>query len=1050
MSNQTIPPVPRSLLVALAFGATQLLASLAGAQCPPDGPPCAVGDDFVAGRWDLSALSGSYGLSGTERFHDVFAGLWDDYSTSGTLAIEMLGGAESNWVDVACDGTVTGQATERISGSISKNWLASNCINPQPPPGDMLWSVTIERTYSITGTVTGPGELELDLQVDTATIDLGGTFGESGDCRGESFSASVGGVDISGDTELVTLSGAWTPGQTTWSPTVSPRDGSSTWLEEIAYRLEIDGCGSGCLELELHPSVSQDPQPSYFEYLALTSVTITRNASADLGSTTPIVTAFSLDEPTAYLEGVSVATSARAEIDWRGEAPDQVEFTYGATVETVAGAASVTWQFDAGDPATTIEVVAIQGSDRSPPFQIAAPKVVVPGWAGETSDWSGEPGVQYAATLAWPVSLQTTQTLETFSLWSGLWGISAEAASTFEANASSVGTPEAGELETTASFEAAGKTFGFGMSGTNSTTLACDGLTTTGSATATLAGASWKKTFNPVTAIPGLEAAACGLSGLLCDVVGSVGLKASAGATLTGTATFTGEGEEIEWDGGSLAGSLTGKISATAGLPKPVAGLASVSVHGGGTGCLELMVVPQFELTQVAGDLEVGGSVSFLGLSAEAGHTWEFGGGCGRVAPPIRPRGGSSPFVPADGRLATAATVVDEELVGIAVWSELPAGQSRPSGDIHYRIWRDGVWGAIHALTDDADADTLPAVAFDPNDDPMIVWSRSVGPVPTMTSELPAFANGYELSWASIDLDTELSAADGVLTANTGNDFGAELVLDASGTVSLFWQRVAGIELLGTSAHPASILHATWDAGSAAWSPEEAVATGLEGVWGWSAAAHSADDMLVAFVEDGDGDAGTDVDREVVQVTRTAGVWMLPVSVTADAVADDSVHVAFDASGAPELLWRRDASVRQLRGDLGVPDELAFTSAAPAIDEGIGLGFGHGRVVTTSGGLATIWPDSTELLVARDLPDDPEPGWTVPESPFPSDEAQLVHSVSARADELLVGWSSRAFTAGGTGLEERVEPRFARLPGQPGIFADGFESGDPGRWSAVP
>ena len=80
---------------------------------PPPPPTCDVDGQFIGGRWDLSQLSGQYSVSGSESFRPfIDDSLTDEYQTSGSLSVTLLGGSQDNYVDVACDGSVTGRGRE--------------------------------------------------------------------------------------------------------------------------------------------------------------------------------------------------------------------------------------------------------------------------------------------------------------------------------------------------------------------------------------------------------------------------------------------------------------------------------------------------------------------------------------------------------------------------------------------------------------------------------------------------------------------------------------------------------------------------------------------------------------------------------------------------------------------------------------------------------------------------------------------------------------------------------------------------------------------------
>jgi hypothetical protein len=107
--------------------------------------------------------------------------------------------------------------------------------------------------------------------------------------------------------------------------------------------------------------------------------------------------------------------------------------------------------------------------------------------------------------------------------------------------------------------------------------------------------------------------------------------------------------------------------------------------------------------------------------------------------------------------------------------------------------------------------------------------------------------------------------------------------------------------------------------------------------------------------------------------------------------------------------------------------------------------------VRAADGLLALWPENTEVLGTGDLSSNPQPGWSAVEAPLSEvvgEQSLSLYSAQAVGSDLVVGWSTRAFTAGLSGLEGLVEPRFTRMPVQPSIFSDGFEAGDMMSWSA--
>lgn len=1041
--EQGCTPILHVCLVALLAIAMPALAV-----CPVDPPPpedCDNNGDFVGGRWDISERLGNYTLDGTEIFYwpDPVPdeNLVEDYITTGTLNVEIVGGVDENFIDVACDGTVSGQGRERISGTIDKAFApALSCSALLSDDMDMHWNVVIERSYTITGVVSGHGQLDLDLTVDTAILDASGQLYAQLDGFCQTQPQSIEALDIAGDIERIRLSGGYDPDNGLYEPQISTLD-ARTWLDDIFHRLALNfewpWIGAPfVMNPVLEPAGStQPPFQTDNEYFIQDAVSVTEDLQIKSDSTAPIIVSLVLQEPAQYLLEVPVDSEVVATIDWRGEPPGTVEFTYGGTTDIVPGADSVSWTFNAGEPGIKIDVVAIGSEAESAPFSVAVPKVSVPGWAGSAGDWSGAAGIQYDAVLDWPVTLETTRTLNTISLFSGLWGISGSISSDFNATAYSNGSPGTNQMTTDASFRFAGKSMDFQLAGPNQTTLTCDDLTTQGSATIIIPLLKWKKTINPLTLIPGVEPAVCSLSGLLCSVIKSIGIKAEANANLAGTPSYIGQDAEIEWDGGSLGGSLDGSIGLAAGLPKPLNKVASFSVYGGAGGCIDFTVAPDLALTTLGGELNAGISASFFGLTAGADEQWPFGDPCPFAT--VIGRGDPIGWVPADGQLSMAAQMHGAGIQGIAVWSELPGGQSRPSGNIHYRFFNGDQWGPIHALTDSVQSDIAPAVEFDGLGNAVIVYMHSPATVPSQTSDLPAFADSLELHWASVDPVSELPVATGSLTANTVNDFGPDLQRDADGGLHLFWQQASGIEITGTAGDPVAILSSSWNPAGASWAESQTVAAGLVSTFGWSAAALSDQTMLVGLIIDTDDDLETDADRELFRILKSDGIWASPVQVTTNNIVDDSVQTGFDSQGNPVLVWRSGQGVFELRGELQDLPALAFTTPDPARDDGVGQQFSEAALAARESGFAVIWPDGIELL-STVVTEGGEP-WTVPVPTFGSGEVEMISLLRWIDDRRVVGYATRTFESDGFTPQTTILPQFL-IEGDGRIFSDRFQS----------
>jgi len=151
-----------------------------------------------------------------------------------------------------------------------------------------------------------------------------------------------------------------------------------------------------------------------------------------------------------------------------------------------------------------------------------------------------------------------------------------------------------------------------------------------------------------------------------------------------------------------------------------------------------------------------------------------------------------------------------------------------------------------------------------------------------------------------------------------------------------------------------------WTAGTG-WSAEETVVAGLAWTFGWTAAAHAADERTVVWVEDGDADYRTEGDREVFAVGSDAGGWSAPVALSSNALVDDSPHAYYDSLGVPMVLWRSGNQVVS-GSPSGGGSVLAFTTPDPSMDDGISAAFARARVAGGADQQAVLRPGDAGAL----------------------------------------------------------------------------------------
>jgi hypothetical protein len=637
--------------------------------------------------------------------------------------------------------------------------------------------------------------------------------------------------------------------------------------------------------------------------------------------------------------------------------------------------------------------------------------------------------VVYTGEVNWPISLQTTQTLNTISLLSGIWGFQGSLSSTLGMEARSSGAPGRGEFQLDAGFSLPTGSRDFSLQGATETTLACDGLTMSGQAGAEFPLVRWEQSLNPLQAIPGAASALCSLGSFMCALTESFGLHAEAQVTLGGNAEYGNTAEAIQFTGGNLGGDIEARFGVSI-VPPPLNKIATLNVEGGGTGCLEFQVAPAIELNNVGGEVFVAldAGVLFLG-ETRVEETWPFGGGCsGRHlpdGPTIRGAGG----VPRDAQLAMSLSPAG---AGAAAWSAVPVGQSRPSGDIVVDLI-DAQGGSTRvSLTDDPEADFGPVTGFDADGNLLVCHQRNPAlPLPTSIADLDTFAAGFEIACGSVTPEGNVAVPSTLQTNNGDLDFGPTLAADVHGMQHLFWQRTDGTNFTGSAASPASLWTQSWD--GAGWSPAEAIATGLTGVFGWTAAAHDADVALIAISADTDNDLQTSNDREIQVVERSVGGWTAPIPITANAVADLDPIAGHDCSGQPVVLWRRDTEVLGVIGNLtGAPETVV------GADLDVGPGFAEARLACKDDVLHLVWVQAVDLWAVTRVQD----AWSAPEriNGADSDVNRLLALRVDRPFEPQIGSSRTDFLPDLRGLATEQQTEITEVELNNTLFESGFES----------
>ena len=167
---------------------------------------CEEPSEFTPGRWAFTDASGTLTFGGTDETPQTL------YGVGGTFQFERLGGDEANFIEIACDGSITGSGHDRLAGQLTHDALSHPACNYED---NIQHTIEIEREYMITGMVDSENKLILEYTVTNGTatiqqsqylcfIDVG-----RDECVTEQFTYGCSGqmIDLAGQTDRVIIEG---------------------------------------------------------------------------------------------------------------------------------------------------------------------------------------------------------------------------------------------------------------------------------------------------------------------------------------------------------------------------------------------------------------------------------------------------------------------------------------------------------------------------------------------------------------------------------------------------------------------------------------------------------------------------------------------------------------------------------------------------------------------------------------------------------------------------------------------------------------------------
>jgi hypothetical protein len=346
------------------------------------------------GKWSRLSKTGTEVFSGIEDLGNALGCCTNE--ATGTFSIAQTGEASSNYIELSCDGSVTGQGRDSFDGSLFKFNNVGACYQfYEDGVLSLDYPTQINRQYTVTGQLLGDGTFDLEYHLTGGGRTWSETevyFRRQAECTlDEPFTlgpSTVGFPLPAGDTyptdltDQVEIAGSLNGDESVLTATEVSRDQFGEHERPVSW---------------LHWSMDWTDPKNGFPVIgpfvttrANNTFATTQNVTSVFELRTPLITDGQVDAPAFYLEAVPVDVTLTATIDWKASTGTrEVTFDYGTTTETVAASGTTAqFTFDAGDAASEIVMTPEAGPETGAVATFGVPKVVVPNWAGGTSAWS--------------------------------------------------------------------------------------------------------------------------------------------------------------------------------------------------------------------------------------------------------------------------------------------------------------------------------------------------------------------------------------------------------------------------------------------------------------------------------------------------------------------------------------------------------------------------------------------------------------------------------------------------------------------------------------
>lgn len=313
--------------------------------------------------------------------------------------------------------------------------------------------------------------------------------------------------------------------------------------------------------------------------------------------------------------------------------------------------------------------------------------------------------------------------------------------------------------------------------------------------------------------------------------------------------------------------------------------------------------------------------------------------------------------------------------------------------DIAYLQAAGGSW-SIARIADDQAAEFTPQAAVPNGDSTLAAWARVSGDISQTTSP-EQVAPHLEIVVSKLDVPTGQWRAPAQITANFIVDRDPVPVLFGS-QEGVLWVRNEAGAAPGDATHGDSLMFCGWNGST--WSAPAALWSDDKGLISLAYVADGSGEGHAVFAVDEDGDLETRTDRELYQISTTAGAWGSPALLTNDSV-EDSLPTLVAPNGNPMLVWNSGGALKYTSLSAWNPrtvySEYSISNEASTLDG-----------VTLPGGAAIAYAVQlpTGVDIVASFYDAALDSWSLPRQLTADTDVETALSLGCDGNQLVIGY----------------------------------------------